>query len=249
MTSNCAFRRRMLRSIASKTFKRAKTTTIRAMSSSAPVTFTKTILKAGNGPTPKKNQQVTVAADLYLADANGGKGTGIWSTHKDSGRIRIGLGMHGGPMPMQIAGFLFSAKPGKPEPFTYEAGVGGVVRGWEDGVASMQLGETAVLQLPWLYACEFERGEGNLAVRLLSIHSRGLHLIPLLLLCNFSHALQTAHLAIPASRYRRRPTSSLRSLCWTSSEDARDYSIRQIKYPIIVRSQTNGLKHNIHTSK
>ena len=35
-----------------------------------------------------------------------------------------------------------------------EAGVGGVVRGWEDGVASMQLGETAILNLPWLYACE-----------------------------------------------------------------------------------------------
>jgi FKBP-type peptidyl-prolyl cis-trans isomerase len=95
-------------------------------------TFTKTVLKAGNGPTPRKNQRVTVAADLYLADANGGKGTGIWSTHKPSG-------------------FLFSAKNG-PEPFEYEAGVGGVVRGWEDGVASMRLGESATLNLPWQHA-------------------------------------------------------------------------------------------------
>ena len=30
-----------------------------------------------------------------------------------------------------------------------QAGVGGVVKGWEDGVASMQLGETARLLLPW----------------------------------------------------------------------------------------------------
>ena len=97
-------------------------------------TFTKTILTAGDGPTPKKNQKVTVSADLYLADASGGKGTGIWSTHKPTG-------------------FLFPATRG-PEPFEYEAGVGGVVRGWEDGVASMQLGESAMLQLPWQYACE-----------------------------------------------------------------------------------------------
>ena len=48
-------------------------------------TFTKTVLQAGDGPTPKKNQKVTVSADLYLADASGGKGTGIWSTHKPAG--------------------------------------------------------------------------------------------------------------------------------------------------------------------
>ena len=83
-------------------------------------TFTKTIVTPGNGPTPQKHQKVTVAADLYLSDGSGGKGTGIWSTHKPSG-------------------FLFSATRG-PEPFEYEAGVGGVVTGWEDGVASMQVG-------------------------------------------------------------------------------------------------------------
>lgn len=68
-----------------------------------------------------------VAADLFLADLAkpDGKGTAIWSTHKSSG-------------------FLFSATSG-PQPFTYEAGVGGVVTGWEDGVMSMALGEKAKL--------------------------------------------------------------------------------------------------------
>ena len=47
-----------------------------------------------------------MAADLYLkADM-----TKIWSTHKPDG-------------------FLFPAKGG-PQPFTYEAGVGGVIKGY-----------------------------------------------------------------------------------------------------------------------
>lgn len=50
-----------------------------------------------------------------------------------------------------MQGFLFPAKGG-PQPFTYEAGVGGVVPGWEDGVASMQLGEKARLSIPWQHA-------------------------------------------------------------------------------------------------
>ena len=75
-----------------------------------------------------------VAADLYLADKAKpeGKGTAIWSTHAPSG-------------------FLFSATTGA-QPFTYEAGVGGVVRGWEDGVMSMQLGEKSKLEIPWAHA-------------------------------------------------------------------------------------------------
>ena len=32
-----------------------------------------------------KGAQVTVAADLYLANADGSRGKGIWSTHKPEG--------------------------------------------------------------------------------------------------------------------------------------------------------------------
>ncbi|GCA62516.1 peptidyl-prolyl cis-trans isomerase, FKBP-type [Kipferlia bialata] len=87
--------------------------------------FTKTVLKAGSGACPSRGSTVTVAADLYLAENN----KAIWSTHKPSG-------------------FLFSAENG-PQPFTYQAGVGGVIKGWDEGVATMQLGERARLAIPW----------------------------------------------------------------------------------------------------
>ena len=37
-------------------------------------------------------------------------------------------------------------------PFTYQAGVGSVIKGWEDGVLSMQLNERARIEIPWQYA-------------------------------------------------------------------------------------------------
>lgn len=91
-------------------------------------TFTKEVLKAGSGPTPSRGQDVTVAADLYLEAGR----KAIWSTHQPSG-------------------FLFSAKGG-PQPFSYKSGVGGVIKGWDDGVGTMQLGEKARLSIPWEYA-------------------------------------------------------------------------------------------------
>ena len=78
-------------------------------------TFTKETLQAGSGPSPQKGQMVTVSADLYLKDGM----KGIWSTHKPQG-------------------FLFSAQNG-PEPFSYKSGVGGVIRGWDDGVATSRI--------------------------------------------------------------------------------------------------------------
>eukprot|EP00939_MAST-03C_sp_MAST-3C-sp1_P001973 g1973.t1 len=76
---------------------------------------------------PVEGQRVTVAADLALAS-----GTKIWSTHKSSG-------------------FLFSATSG-PQPFSYSSGTGGVIKGWDDGVATMKVGERSVLEIPWKWA-------------------------------------------------------------------------------------------------
>ena len=67
-------------------------------------------------------------ANLYLAKDN----TAIWSTHKESG-------------------FLFPSNPA-PQPFSYSSGTGGVIKGWDDGVATMQLGERAKISIPWQYA-------------------------------------------------------------------------------------------------
>jgi len=88
-------------------------------------TFEKTVLKQGSGKGIEKGASVTVAADLYLEDGM----KGIWSTHKPSG-------------------FLFAAENG-PQPFTYSAMTGGVIRGWDDGVATMKVGERARLVIPW----------------------------------------------------------------------------------------------------
>jgi FK506-binding protein 1 len=89
--------------------------------------FTKTVMEEGAGPAPRKGETVTVSADLYLADDS----TAIWSTHASSG-------------------FLFPSAT--PSPFSYQSGVGGVIRGWDDGVGSMKLGEKAQLDIPWEHA-------------------------------------------------------------------------------------------------
>lgn len=106
--------------------------------------FTKYVLKQGSGATPGNGQEVTVHADLFLRDkaAAEEKGTAIWSTHLPNG-------------------FLFPAKDGKyylfvyflgPQPFTYRSGVGAVIRGWDEGVATMCVGEKARLVIPWAHA-------------------------------------------------------------------------------------------------
>lgn len=91
-------------------------------------TFTKEIIKEGSGPSIREGQSVSVEANLYLAANN----TAIWSTHKSSG-------------------FLFPAKGGA-QPFTYASGTGGVIKGWDDGVGTMKLGERATIHIPWQHA-------------------------------------------------------------------------------------------------
>merc|ERR1712178_664294 len=46
--------------------------------------------------------------------------------------------------------FWSTKDPGQ-KPFTYESGVGKVIRGWDDGVASMKVGEVAELTIPGQY--------------------------------------------------------------------------------------------------
>lgn len=72
-------------------------------------TFTKKILENGTGPTPKKGQQATVSADLYIAEsgmlmifllkklisickANEGKRFGVRISRADSSFQRIVVG-------------------------------------------------------------------------------------------------------------------------------------------------------------
>ena len=50
----------------------------------------------------------------------------------------------------QGSGFLFPSNP--VQPFTYSSGTGGVIKGWDDGVGTMKLGERAKISIPWQYA-------------------------------------------------------------------------------------------------
>ena len=38
-----------------------------------------------------------------------------------------------------------------PQPFSYQSGRGKVIRGWDDGVGTMALGEKAKLTIPWKF--------------------------------------------------------------------------------------------------
>ena len=38
-----------------------------------------------------------------------------------------------------------------PQPFSYQSGKGKVIKGWDDGVGTMKLGEKAKLTIPWQY--------------------------------------------------------------------------------------------------
>jgi hypothetical protein len=94
-------------------------------------TFEKKILKGGSGAPPAVGANVTVEANLYLAQADKTRGTAIWSTHQPSG-------------------FLFPSA--SPSPFSYSSGTGGVITGWDDGVGTMTKGERAELYIPWEHA-------------------------------------------------------------------------------------------------
>ena len=43
---------------------------------------------------------------------------------------------------------FWSTKDAGQSPFTYQAGVGGVIKGWDQGCLGMQVGETRVLTIP-----------------------------------------------------------------------------------------------------
>lgn len=51
--------------------------------------------------------------------------------------------------PQASSGFKFPSAT--VSPFTYSSGTGGVIKGWDDGVATMALGERAKITIPWKY--------------------------------------------------------------------------------------------------
>jgi FKBP-type peptidyl-prolyl cis-trans isomerase 2 len=108
-------------------------------------TFTKEVLKKGDASkTISKGNKVTVRADLYLKT-----GKAIWSTHESSGFLFSGTSVVRSNTQSHTH-TQNTAKHG-PQPFSYESGTGAVIRGWDDGVGTMTLGEKAKLTIPWQY--------------------------------------------------------------------------------------------------
>eukprot|EP00560_Eucampia_antarctica_P002385 CAMPEP_0197834456 /NCGR_PEP_ID=MMETSP1437-20131217/22447_1 /TAXON_ID=49252 ORGANISM="Eucampia antarctica, Strain CCMP1452" /NCGR_SAMPLE_ID=MMETSP1437 /ASSEMBLY_ACC=CAM_ASM_001096 /LENGTH=112 /DNA_ID=CAMNT_0043439147 /DNA_START=65 /DNA_END=403 /DNA_ORIENTATION=+ len=85
------------------------------------MTFTKTILREGNGPKPSPGQKVTVHCTGFGKDNDLSKK--FWST-KDPGQ----------------------------EPFSFQVGLGQVIKGWDEGLITMSPGEIARLHCSPDYA-------------------------------------------------------------------------------------------------
>jgi len=83
--------------------------------------------KAGSGESPKKGQKVTVHYTGWLNDKNNPEG---W-LEEDS-----------------IPGKQFDSSVDRKQPFTFIIGVGQVIKGWDEGVASMKPGEKRRLFIP-----------------------------------------------------------------------------------------------------
>ena len=124
----------------------------------AMASFTKRVLTPGPAaaPCPKQGQRVEVAADLYLATGPAARGQPVWSTHKPFGFLfsaedgpvgSVGEGATVSPA-RHLCPPPLSAVP-RPQPFAYRSGTGGVIKGWDDGVATMKLGERAELYIPY----------------------------------------------------------------------------------------------------
>jgi FKBP-type peptidyl-prolyl cis-trans isomerase len=47
-----------------------------------------------------------------------------------------------------VDGTQFDSSVGRGEPFEFQIGMGTVIRGWDEGVATMSVGEKAILQIP-----------------------------------------------------------------------------------------------------
>ncbi|KAL5411590.1 FK506 binding protein proline rotamase rapamycin-binding protein [Paraphaeosphaeria minitans] len=92
-------------------------------SSARTMGVTKTTITEGNGPSPNKGDQVTMLYTGWLKNADGSKGKEFDSTQK----------------------------PGR-GPFKTAIGVGRVIRGWDEGVPQMKLGEKATLDITSDYA-------------------------------------------------------------------------------------------------
>ncbi|TXG53992.1 hypothetical protein EZV62_019248 [Acer yangbiense] len=100
----------------------------------------KQILTPGNGPKPVAGQKVTVHCTGY--GKNGDLSQKFW-------RLLVSYIFF---FFSYFVFFYFSTKDPGQQPFTFQIGKGSVIKGWDEGVMGMQLGETARLRCSPDYA-------------------------------------------------------------------------------------------------
>ncbi|CAL9159075.1 unnamed protein product [Musa hybrid cultivar] len=108
----------------------------------------KQLLKAGHGPKPVRGQSVTVHctgfgqsfthSPLPALSSSDLCPYAIWFSDLSAG---FGIGKDG-----DLSKKFWSTKDPGQQPFTFKVGLGSVIKGWDEGVMDMQVGEVARLQ-------------------------------------------------------------------------------------------------------
>lgn len=110
----------------------------------------KQILAEGSGATPTRGASVTVHCTGYGKDSDLTKkfwrcGLVLSTTVKYARRSSTQLSAAPSPPHPLVRVHIHSTQDPGQEPFTFQVGLGHVIRGWDDGVLGMRLGEKARL--------------------------------------------------------------------------------------------------------
>ncbi|THV44883.1 hypothetical protein BGAL_0562g00030 [Botrytis galanthina] len=97
---------------------------------------TKHILKEGTGPTPKNGDTVTIQYTGWLKDTSKGD-----TLEAQKGNQQVPL----------EAQFVFDSSVNRGA-FVVQIGIGQVIKGWDEGVTQMKVGEKATLDITPDYA-------------------------------------------------------------------------------------------------
>ncbi|XP_039775018.1 peptidyl-prolyl cis-trans isomerase FKBP12-like isoform X1 [Panicum virgatum] len=118
--------------------------------------FEKEILRAGTGPKPTKGQKVTVHCTGYekQQQPSGAQGHGASSSQGAAAtsqqKRKRGVQHHG--KDRDLSKKFWSTKDPGQQPFSFNIGLGSVIKGWDEGVMTMQVGEVARIQCTPDYA-------------------------------------------------------------------------------------------------
>ncbi|RYC58104.1 hypothetical protein CHU98_g8110 [Xylaria longipes] len=112
---------------------------------------TKTVLQEGDGPQPTPGQTVTIEYTGWLKDTSkpDNKGDNYPAIHTSlgsPGTTTATLQADNSVPPLRIVIVTFDSSVGRGD-FVTRIGVGQVIKGWDEGVTQMKVGEKATLDI------------------------------------------------------------------------------------------------------